>query len=358
MLYLTNEFHVMKVLLVGPSNYSLMPYLVKYRRILEGFHTEVDVLEWDRLGLGSNSKFTYTDKKKGFSRSVLDYIKFSKYVKTVIKSGEYQKYVVFSLQSAFFLKGVLTQTLRNQFIFDIRDWNSILKISDFNSVIKHSRYTVISSPAFSNFLPKGESYIVSHNVPAGIDINNGFELNLEFDPKIVRVSSIGSFRNFRENVDLLKELGYDDLFKIEFRGEGPESEKLKSFVEKNKFPNVFISGKYEQSEERGFYENTNLVNIVEYPNKTSQFLLPNRLYHAVIFFRPVIVIRGSYLSEIVQYYNLGVTLPQKTSFRKSILDYLEGFDRQAYLNGRESFLEMVKKDEESFLNMLKQFISN
>lgn len=346
----------MKVLLIGPSNYSLMPYLHKYKQNLISMNVDVDTLEWDRMGLGAKSKYIYSDNKIGFSRGVLDYLKFSRFVKEVIKTGEYQKIVVFSLQSAFFLRGILKNDLKEKFILDIRDWNSILKFYNFNSIINHSKFTVLSSPGFRNFLPKNNNFFISHNIPSGFNLNKIDEFKPNLDLSNIIISSIGSFRNYPENMELLNELGNDSSFKIEYHGEGPDSIKLSSFVKNKGFSNVILSGKYNFEDEDNFYRNISFVNILEYSNIFSKFLLPNRLYKAVFFSCPVIVFGGSFLSEIIEKYNLGCVVFRGNSIKESIISYLKNFDLSTYFNGRQQFLEIVNHDELVFQEMLKTFV--
>ena len=48
-----------------------------------------------------------------------------------------------------------------------------------------------------------------------------------------------------------------------------------------------------------------------------QSALPNRLYDALIFKKPIITTEGTYLTEVVEKYGIGFSLPGSQNYNKN-----------------------------------------
>src|SRR5699024_1648134 len=98
----------MKVALICPSNLLYMPYVENYTAILDEEAIDYDIINWDRFHIeDENNTLTYCDKKTGHPRTVYDYYKYNRFVKTQLKNNHYEKIIVFGLQLTFFLQKYL-----------------------------------------------------------------------------------------------------------------------------------------------------------------------------------------------------------------------------------------------------------
>lgn len=348
----------MKILIIGPTNMKLMPYLNFYIEVLKKYGCEYEIIEWDRLGIGSAATFTYEDKKRKHRRGLVDYWKFCSFIKRIIKKGHYQKIIISSVQLGYFLKSFLIQNYPNNYIFDIRDYNKILKLFSINKVVKYAFQTVISSPGFHNFLPENDRIFVNHNTRITRKI---FEDRLPYPTTLENplcISYIGSFRALKENELLIESLGNNDNFKFFFHGYGRLSKNLKELVEKSNYRNVSLTGQYEKHQEEKFYLDADIINILEFKSDISENLLPNRLYNALFYGKPIIVTGGTYLSEVVRNNNLGFVIDLHGNIEKQFQRSIDAYDSALLEKGRADFFNQVFLDNERTEEMVKAFIFN
>jgi len=346
----------MKFLLIGGSNISLMPYVQNYLTILKENGCAVDVIEWDRLGEGKAAKFSYKDQKAGFQRNIFDYFKFAKYVIKILEKKEHDRIILFGIQLSYFLKNELIRNFRNKYIFDIRDYNKIINLFSLKPVVNNSFNTVISSPGFLKFLPRSDKYLTGHNVNSEKLLSEKPSELLKHFKHPLKICSIGAFRSLTENKLLLKYIGNNSDYLIKYHGLGPKSAALMKHVVKYNYSNVVISLKYEKTEEKLFYQDCDMINLLEYPDKYAKYALPNRLYNAAIFGRPVIVFDGSFLAETVSIYGIGYVLNPRQSLSTQIKAFVNSYDYSTYNIGRTRFLDQVLKDNLMFVDALDSFI--
>lgn len=347
----------MTIALICPSNMLLMPYVKNYEAILTENNLDYEVINWDRNNSEELNVLTYRDRKSGHRRSFFDYWKYSLYIKQRLKEKKYEKLVVFGLQLAFFLKGILLNNYNNKFVLDIRDYNKIMKLYNFEKIIESSAFTVISSHGYRDWLPASSKYLINHNTR--VDSTQLDEIKEGFDKEgEVLVSYIGSLTNLNQNIEFIELLKNNANYKLSYSGEGTINKSLEQYLKYNHIYNVEVSGKYLQDEEAKLYCKADLVNlIIDRNNLNSKTCLANRLYNAVIYGKPIVTLDGTYISVLVKKYKLGIVSENIENIKNDIEIYKNHFNLEEYSKGRKAFIEWVESEnkyfKKSFLSLWK-----
>ncbi|UDM73876.1 glycosyltransferase family protein [Vagococcus fluvialis] len=336
----------MKVLLITPSNISHMPYIQNYIEILKDSKTEYTIINWDRLQIEPANDWTYKDESKSIGKTFLQYFRFSLFIKKKIKNENYDTIVIFGLQLLFFLQFILNKK-KVKYILDIRDKNKILNFINLKSVLKKFEMIVISSEAYKEWLPNFH-YFINHNTSIGIaplkKIENKKHCN-END-KII-ITSLGSLRDFEANYDFIQQLGDNELYEINYYGDGDIWDKLSSLTKQ--YSNVFLYGRYQKKDEIEIGINSTFINVLRYPDsENNRTALPNRLYLAVELRRPLISLEGTYLSDVVEEYELGLVIKNISLLDEEITEYLKNFDFDKYEKNCKKYINKIEQENKEF----------
>ncbi|AWE06759.1 hypothetical protein DCE79_04820 [Lysinibacillus sp. 2017] len=346
---------MMRIALICPSNMLYMPYVKNYEHILVEQNIDYDIINWDRFQMEEIKENTYRDKKKGHQRNFLDYLKYKKFLMNRLNSSHYDKIIVFGIQLSYFLKKIIKSKYKEKCIIDIRDHNKILNFFNLGELIECSASTILSSPGYKEWLPKSNKYVINHNTQV-TSINELKDINI-FNKDKVYIANIGAIRDLKVNKDFINNIKDNEKFELKFHGESDENNKLKLYINSNHINNVLITGRYKKEDEEGFYNQSDLINVLRYRdginNKTS---LPNRLYNAVLHGKPLLTYEGTALAKEIRKYNLGLILSSMNNLESEMIKYLNEFDYEVYKKGRISFLYSVTKDNKNFYLKVKEFL--
>lgn len=347
----------MKVALICPSNMLYMPYVSNYVKVLEKNNVNYTIINWDRFGIEEKSGYTFRDNKIGHQRNYYDYYKYKKYLLTLLRKENFDKIIIFTLQLGHFLKRFLLKNYKNRYIFDIRDYNKIIRFSNFETIIRYSYSTVISSPGFISWLPKSDRYYINHNTNAdSLDVL--IPVKEVFTGEKIKISTIGVIRHWKVNVDFVNSLKNNHKYVLIYHGEGTINKKLEEFIAKNQIKNVWIYGRYKKEEEGLIYKNTDMVSTLFCNDHINcKTLLSNRLYNSVIYGKPLIALSGNFVSEIIRKYNLGLVIDSFDKIEKNLNEYVRRFDEHEYNLGRISFFKSVLSENNDFTKRIEEFIS-
>lgn len=343
--------------LICPSNILYMPYVKNYETILKENNIDYDIINWDRFGNEEISEFTYRDSKVGHQRNFFDYYNYKKFIIRHLNSIKYDKIIVFGVQLAFFLKKVLQKKFKGNYIIDIRDYNKILKIFNPIEVIKKSSFVTISSPAYKEWLPITDKYIVNHNI--NVRSIDRLIQPKEYNKEEISISYIGALANFEENRDLINALKGSSKILLKFHGQGTINNKLEKYIKEHDIGNVQIYGRYEKEKESELYIQADLINMILYnKNINDKTCLSNRLYNSALYGRPMVAIKGTYLSELIKMYDLGLVINSYDNIEEKLLNYLSIINIEEYNKGRIKFLNKVFKENITFIKDFTNFLSS
>lgn len=350
----------MKIALICPSNMLYMPYVDNYTKIFDEIDVDYSVINWDRFKIEKDSEFTYRDSKIGHQRSFLDYFKYSRFVLNILKKNNYDKVVVFGIQLVFFLKSNLIREYSNKYIIDIRDYNRIIKYFNIKKSIDHSNFTVLSSPGYKEWLPKSNKYIINHNTK--IESLDELRQVKPFDLSSINkisVGCIGALRDYKINIDFIQSLKNSEIVQLNYHGEGDINEDISRYLLEYDIKNVKLTGRYTKDQEEDLYNKNDIINVLRYNdginNKTA---LPNRVYNAPIYGRPIIAYEGTQLSEIVKKYSLGIVVDSFENVVEAILNFANTFNRDEYNENRKKFFRNVTTDNLLFVKYVEGFVSD
>lgn len=349
--------YVMKIAIIGDSSKLYMPYVDNYQKMLNEYNIDYTLITWDRLhDESSDNEFTYIDKKKCHKRNFIDYFRYSKFVIKRLYGANYDKLIVCGIPLAFFLKEHLLKHYKKNYIIDIRDYNKILKIIDIDKLINNSYFTVISSPGYKEWLPINDKYIINHNTQiTTLDKLN--EVNMISGNCKIKIAFIGATRDYDINIDFINSLKNDNNFEVYYHGEGDINSAIEKHLLNNDIKNVYLTGRYTKDDELNLYKNNNIINVLRYNDEiNNKTALPNRLYNAVIFGKPIIAFTGTYLAEIVKKYEIGLVINSFDNIGVQISNYLSLFNVDEYKRNREVFIKKAIEDNSTFSTEVTRFI--
>lgn len=346
----------MKVALICPSNLLYMPYVDTYMNNLKEHNVKHIIINWDRFGYEKKNKYVYRDKKTGHKRSFFDYYKFSRFIKKILREEKTDKIVIFGLPLLFFFNRFLVTNYKGEYIIDIRDYNKILKIFNPAKVISKSAFTTISSPAYKEWLPISNKYIVNHNTKIN-NIHDLYPTKIKTSNDEIVISYIGSLAYLDENIDLINSLKNNKDFSLLFHGEGIVNESLNNYIKSNNIRNAQVYGRYNRDSEKNLYLESDIINMMLYnKNINNKTCLSNRLYNSFLYGKPLIAFSGTFLAEIIDKYKLGLVINSFNNIEKNIINYLLNFDVKEYEKCRIEFCEKVIKDNKYFAEMFHKLL--
>ena len=351
----------MKVFIFDSTTIDKAPYIQNYTNIFDEIGVEYDICTWDKYsgnGIVSKKSGQITVHKQWHlgKRKLIDFISVSRILKKIIKSEEYTHLIIVNSIWAILLYDVLIK-FRGKYILDIRDYKcenvfgvkSILKM-----IIEDSFFTTISSGGFRDFLPESNKIIENHNI-SNLDYEEN-ETTLSRNKDLVNIVYMGHVRYFEENKKLIDKILDNKRFNLTYRGSYAVGCDLQNYESNN----IKFYGKFENKDKPSLYMQYDLIHSLYGNNHISiTSLLPNRLYDAILFKKPILASKGTYLGEVVEQYRLGVVLDlDDVNFMEELANYVAFFDERDFLSNANEFLTTVKIQQDNFLYKIKMFVDD
>ena len=142
--------------------------------------------------------------------------------------------------------------------------------------------------------------------------------------------------------------------------------KIEEIKDEHSINNIYLHGVFDVSEKKDIFKNVDLINCV-YANAEKEkdiplgdsTPLPNRLYDSIIFYRPIIASKGTYLAELVEEYHLGCSINGfDTTAEEQIMKYVNNFALSEFVKGCNQLKDLVINEEINFLNVIKEIFFN
>jgi len=347
----------MKLLLVCPNSDSYMPYLKYYTEILAKLEIQYDTIYWDRLHDLRKSDFVYSDKKKIHKRGFIDYYKYSKFVLSILKKDSYEFIIIFSIQMYFFLQKTLTREYFNKYILDVRDYHILIHFINKKILSTSLTQLIVSSPAYKRWLPADvkNKVLVSHN--ASFDSSQKIELC--DDSSKINISYIGALRDYKINKLFLLSLKKSNKINILYHGYGLVNDEIKKVINKYDIPNATLTGRYDKSQEYKLYRDSTIINVLRFNDGiNNRTALPNRLYNTVYYGKPLLAFKGTYLSELIIEYDLGIVIDNFDNLENKIITYMSNLNRSNFDQNRNRFLSVINKENKVFVEKITNILSD
>lgn len=354
-----------RICFVTIRNIFAIPCLPRYQ---ESFgDIPFDIIYWDRKGIEefctAENHYSMNYPITNFSskwKIIFGYLKFFKFTKNIMKKNNYDFVVVFQTHTAVLLNKLLRKKYKGKYIIDIRDYTAehnkiFYKLQE--KIIRNSGLTIITSPAYRNFLPKYD-YLISHNIPIipSYYVNNYRNRNRKVKSKIV-ISCIGNIRFYNQFIKIINYFKNDDRFMLRFIGNG--SEYLKDFIEENQINNVELIGRFQPDKTIDFYMDTDIVmNLYGNNSPFLDYALSNKLYYAAILGIPILVSPNTFMEEISIGNGFGFTFDlNKKGENDRLFSYYQAINWDEFYFNCDKFMEKILKDEQLFQETLKNFFN-
>ena len=343
------------------------PYLKKYEDVLVEQGVDYEVLFWNRNSdiVEDKDRYVYVNQNCAGSKlkKIGIFIKWRKQVLKILSQRQYDKLIILSTIPGVLLYNYLRRYYKGRFLFDIRDYTL-----EANPIFSHivtrlvdfSAFTTISSKGYYEWLRPSNKIIPNHNITCG---NVELVDKEYFAREKLNFTFVGNVRLDLQTRMVLSQLKNSKRYKSGFIGRIVPGCDILQLCKEDKIDNVFFRGAFDVAEKPIIYENIDLINAV-YANAPAGKInygdstpLPNRIYDCVCFKVPIVCCKGIYLEKIVKQYKLGFAIDAFTdNVEEEFNSYIKSFDKDTFLSGCELFLDEVRKEEQVFLNYLKEFL--
>lgn len=298
-------------------------------------------------------------------KKFVSFLKWKRIVKNVIKKKKYNKLIILSTVPTVLLKSLLINNYSGRYIFDIRDY-TLEKYTYFKnlvmSLVDHSCLTAISSKGYMKWLDDSPKIYINHNIT--VDNVGHFKAPVYNQNSPIRFSFVGNVRLDTQTKAMLISLGRSKRFEQHFYGRVLTKCDIDQIVSEKRLSNVTIHGPFNVDEKDSIYARTDLINAVYANSEKEEDIplgdstpLPNRLYDALVFFRPIVASKGTYLAELVSRYNLGINVNGfDKGIEKKIIDYIDNFDYEIFVNGCNELRADVVKEEKKFQEKINSIL--
>ena len=306
------------------------PYYRRYEEILDNSQVEYDLILWNREGLTENVKghlieYSMTDETNNGSFSKIHkFFSFACFVKNKLKTGKYSKVIFLGTYAGVpaFISRFLKHKFKNRYWIDIRDitYETFKPFYWLEKVaIENSKEVVISSKGFAEYLPKLD-YRIIHNIdPMMEDLVLRYHHTQSDKIRISYIGNIGYWDSCKEFIDIF---GNDARFEMHFIGNGVD--KVQTYCEEHGIKNTLFKGKFPRERTVDYYNDTDVVYNV-YGNGTTNVrtAASNKLYYSLRLGLPLLVSTNTYMEDICQEYNVGISFENSQNFPDKLYFWLK-----------------------------------
>lgn len=351
----------MRYLIVTYDDYFNIPYIRFYEDYLRKNGSPYDIVLWNRSGqqvdLPNAYVFSAKDRHSKLGK-ISPFLRWRRFVLELLKKQHYDRLIILTTMPAVLLADKLLGEYKNRFWLDIRDF-TYENVSFYKKLVGdlvHAAAAVsISSPAFRSFLPDSDHIYLTHNISnqdAAVE-----RCGLDVTHRPLNIGFVGGIQFVEQNQLLLRQFANDPNYCLKYIGKAHLGCDLQPFCQENGIQNVEFRPAFTNDQKPGIYQDIHLINSVYgCSNQVVRLLLPNRLYDCVLFKKPILVSKGTYLAEVIAQYDLGLAVDaEKEDVVKALEDYLAGFDHEAFDRGCQAFLQRVETEIEAYTQALHRF---
>lgn len=331
-----------KLLIVGFTKITYMPYLHFYLESLKDVPVEIHIVSWRRdterdLSLKKVKVVVHEfccnqkDEVPKISK-IKNFIKYRKFVIGLLRKSRFDRVIVLHTLPAVLIADKLLRKYRGSYILDYRDY-TYESSAPFKGIVwklvNASYATFVSSDAFREELPKLDKVYTSHNLLLD-SLNHRCTVKEICSAQLpVRIAFWGFIRHEKINRILIEALGNDGRFELHYYGREQETAKnLKLLVREKQLTNVFFHGTYYPDERYKFAQHTDIIHNMYENDVATQKAMGNKYYDGVIFRIPQICTKGSYMGNRVEEDGVGKAFdPLQNNLADQLYNYYFELDR-------------------------------
>lgn len=353
-----------KILIIDTVAYDKAPYIKNYERVFSDNNVYYDIFSWDRDSDGSIEKvgnMYVVHQKCPFGGSKLKKIfpmyAFQKLLRKTIRNNNYDALVLIDSLAPVMISDVVLSEYQGKYILDIRDYTYEkydFYLDRMMKLIDASVFTSISSKKFLRFLRPSNKYVVTHNISnVDSEVKDIYDITTK---KTLSIGFVGNVRYYKENSLLIDSLK-NSRYIVSYTGSVTSECNLKEYCKSNNINNVFFYGEFKNDCKPLIYKNIDIINSI-YGDSSLEVTtaLPNRLYDALLFKKPILASKGTYMGEIVQQYDIGLVVD---IYRDNVLEklnsYVANYSPQKVCSSMQNLLREVINEQEVWYEKVKEF---
>lgn len=357
----------MKVLIVDTVSYNRAPYLKYYIDACEEKKVDYDLFLWNRNqmgGLRKNGNIYTMNSICPFGGSklkkIIPMLRYRNALLKVIKQNQYTHLVLINTLAPVMISNYVLKHYNQKYILDIRDYTyeKIKKYKDIETkLIEHSYFTTISSRGFLHFITPSNKIIVNHNISNLDKIENTVTLNKN---EKITIGFVGSIRYPEVNKALIEAVKDNPQYTLEYVGSEVDGCNLDEFCRENNIKNVVFKGKFLNNQKPEIYKNIDIINSL-YGDSSLEVTtaIPNRLYDALLFKKPIIASKGTFLGDVVEKNKLGIAVELNSqSIKEKVNNYVKSFDENTFVQNCNECLKKVIGEQNFFKGKIRKFLTD
>ncbi len=358
----------MRVLIVGFQSKNYTPFLAHYEAILTAEDVAFDTVFWerdegDRFSSApgpAGTEYSYRDATgKNVSDKTWRAVRYMRRVRQLMDRKRYDRLVVLTTEPAFFLSRRLLGEYAGRYLFDYRDV-TFERLAPFrhriDRVIARSYATFFSSEGFARQFSPHDTVHLVHNVAHDVPVSPEAADLRQRHP--VGIGFIGFVRYPRENESLITALADNPAYTLSYAGTAFRGADLGDYARRVGARNVTATGHYLNTDKPRLYASVDIINaIYSLDAPEVRLALPNKLYDAALYKKPILATRGTYLAEVVEERGLGLAVdPLGGDVAHDLDAYVAAFEPAAFAQRCEAFLADVAQDMAVFEQTVAAFV--
>lgn len=355
----------MKILIVDTVSYDRAPYLKYYEDACKEQNVDYELFLWDRYTDGGLEKqgncFLYHKNCPlggGKLRKVLPMFFYRKALLETIKHNQYTHLILINTLASVMISSYVLKYFNKKYIMDIRDYTyerfkSYKNIVD--RLVESSYFTTISSEGFYKFINKRDNIIINHNIS---NISEQKEKPTLSNVKPNTVGFVGSVRYERENLELIKALKNNEDYELLYYGQVVSGCYIEEKAREMGVKNIKFFGSFNNNQKANIYDNIDIINSL-YGNSSFEVTtaVPNRYYDALLFKKPIIASKGTFLGEMVQKKRLGIVVDVFHDNVESLLSsFIKSFDPRYFLEACNKELVQILKEQNYYCAYIRKLL--
>ena len=261
---------------------------------------------------------------EGF-KNIKPYLAFQFHMRKWLRKNKFDIVHSCDFDTAFFSCGIVKRK-KEKFVFDIFDFlfdrpknfmQRCVKRAQLN-LINKADATIICTEERKNQIAgsKPKRLAVIHNTPSLTQIKNGSAKPVSSDK--VKIVYVGILQDYR----LLKEIteGISELKHVEFHVGGFGKYENYFLDMSSKFDNIHFYGRLTYADTLALEKKCDVMLAVYDPTISNHlYAAPNKFYESLMLGKPVIMVKGTGMSKIVEDNDIGVLIDySKTGFIEGI----------------------------------------
>ncbi|MDD4082443.1 MAG: hypothetical protein PHD05_03570 [Sphaerochaetaceae bacterium] len=348
------------------SNYSLRlcPFLKFYSDLFEANDIDYIIITKEPQNQKVSGNYTFIQTPDLLKQNIMKRTFFwYKFVLKQLKVNNCNKIVVAPTKTAIVLAPILFFK-KGKYVMDIRDYTN--EYSYFYKLIEkilmnRSGLITISSAGFKKWLPLTKTKMsLIHNMKYNYEshINSDYVINKDHKEAIV-IAYIGLVDYFSTNVKLIDALKNNTNYKLQYSGIVSSNCKIIEYVKTEKIDNVIFTGPFNNEDKPQIHKKVDMINaLYGNDNLIVTTALPNKLYDAIIYRKPIIVSKGTYLGEVVEKFKIGIAIDvEYDDIKQKIQDFWYNFEVEEFYKNCDELLMMFNEEQKNTIKDILNFVN-